>query len=145
VDIYTIGFTKRTAEEFFETLRHAGVTRLIDVRLNNVSQLAGFSKRGDLGYFLSRICAAEYVHEPLLAPTRSLFDLYKKQKAPWSDYEAGFRRLMSERRVERRIPRTLLEGVPVLLCSERTADHCHRRLVCEYLDEHWGDVHAAHL
>ena len=145
MEIYTIGFTKHSAEDFFEILKRTGVTRLIDVRLNNVSQLAGFAKRDDLRYFLNRICGADYVHEPLLAPTQSLLDAYKKHKTPWAEYEVGFRRLMSERRVEERIPKELFEGVPVLLCSERTAEHCHRRLVCEYLGEHWGGVEAVHL
>jgi uncharacterized protein (DUF488 family) len=145
VEIYTIGFTKRSAQDFFENLKRAGITRLIDVRLNNISQLAGFAKRDDLRYFLSHICGADYVHEPLLAPTQSLLDAYKKHKAPWTEYEEGFLRLMSEREIEERIPKELFEGSPVLLCSERTAEHCHRRLVCEYLNEHWGDVEAIHL
>lgn len=121
------------------------MTRVIDVRLNNVSQLAGFAKRDDLRYFLKRICSAEYVHELRLAPTQSLLDAYKKHKSSWDNYEKGFRQLMSERRVEEQIPKDLFEGVPVLLCSERTAQHCHRRLVCEYLNEHWGGVEAIHL
>jgi uncharacterized protein (DUF488 family) len=145
VEICTIGFTKHSAQEFFESLRRSGVTRLIDVRLNNVSQLAGFAKRDDLRYFLDRICGAAYVHEPLLAPTQPLLEAYKKHKGGWAEYEDGFRRLLAERRVEERLSKDLFEGVPALLCSELTAEHCHRRLVCEYLDEHWGDIQVVHL
>lgn len=106
MEIYTIGFTRHSAEDFFEILSRTGVTRLIDVRLNNVSQLAGFAKRDDLRYFLGRICGADYFHEPLFAPTQSLLDAYKKHKTPWAQYEVGFRQLMSERRVEERIPKS---------------------------------------
>lgn len=145
MEIYTIGFTKHSAEEFFETLRRASVTRLLDVRLNNVSQLAGFAKRDDLRYFLDRICGASYVHEPLLAPTQTMLDDYKKQKGSWADYERAFLDLMAERRIENRVPKELLDGVTVLLCSEDTPEHCHRRLVVEYLDDRWGGVQAVHL
>lgn len=145
MEIYTIGFTQHTAEHFFEDLKRAGATRLVDVRLNNVSQLAGFAKRDDLRYFLSRICAASYVHEPLLAPTQELLDDYKKHGLAWTEYETRFRDLMIERRIEDRIAKHTFDGVTVLLCSEPTADRCHRRLVVEYLAEHWGDVAAVHL
>ena len=133
------------AQDFFESLKSAGVTRLIDVRLNNVSQLAGFAKRDDLRYFLNRICSADYVHEPLLAPNQPLLDAYRKHGSSWADYEIGFRQLMAERRIEERIPKELFEGIPVLLCSEYTAQHCHRRLVCDYLNEHWGGVETIHI
>jgi len=121
------------------------VTRVIDVRLNNVSQLAGFAKRDDLRYFLKQICRADYVHELQLAPTQSLLDAYRKGKSSWAEYEAGFHELMSMREIEKHIPRDLFDGVPVLLCSELTARRCHRRLVCEYLEERWGNVEAIHL
>src|SRR5438445_8599836 len=98
MEIYTIGFTKTTAAEFFERLKRAGIQRLLDVRLNNVSQLAGFAKRDDLAYFLREICGADYRHEPLLAPTQELLDAYKKQKGDWEDYERDFLDLMAERR-----------------------------------------------
>ena len=145
MEIRTIGFTQHTAEDFFEGLRRAGVTRLIDVRLNNVSQLAGFAKRDDLRYFLRKICDADYVHEPLLAPTQDLLDSYKKRRGTWSAYEDSFLALLGERRIEDTIPKELFDGVPVLLCSEKTADHCHRRLVLEYLNEHWGGIEVVHL
>lgn len=145
MEIYTIGFTKHGAGDFFETLKRAGVTRLVDVRLNNVSQLAGFAKRDDLRYFLDRICGATYVHEPLLAPTQAMLDDYKKRKGSWVDYEHAFLDLMAERRIESQVPKELFDGVTVLLCSERTAEHCHRRLVVEYLSDRWGGVEAVHL
>jgi len=144
VEIYTIGFTQHTAEDFFESLRRAGITRLIDVRLNNSSQLAGFTKREDLRYFLGRICDAEYLHEPRLAPTQALLDSYKKRRGPWAAYERDFLALMADRRVEE-LPKELFAGKPVLLCSEHTPEHCHRRLVLDYLDERWGGVEAVHL
>lgn len=145
MEIYTIGFTKKSAGEFFDLLKRHGIRRLIDVRLNNVSQLAGFSKRDDLAYFLRELVGAEYRHEPLLAPTQEMLDDYKKRRGSWSDYEARFLRLMEERRVEDKLDRSLFETPTILLCSEPTPEHCHRRLVVEYLDSCWGGVRAVHL
>lgn len=145
MEIYTIGFTKTKAGEFFGKLKRAGVKRLVDVRLNNVSQLAGFAKRDDLRYFLEAICGAEYVHEPLLAPTQELLDAYKKNGGSWADYEREFLELIADRRIEERIGRELFSVPTVLLCSEPTAEHCHRRLVLEYLESKWGDLEIVHL
>jgi uncharacterized protein (DUF488 family) len=145
MEIYTIGFTKKTASLFFETLKQAGVRHLIDVRLNNVSQLAGFTKKDDLAYFLREICGGEYLHEPLLAPTQQMLNAYKKDKQPWSEYEVAFLNLMRERGIEERLQRGQFEVPTVLLCSEDRADHCHRRLVAEYLSQKWGNVHIHHL
>ncbi len=145
MEIYTIGFTKHTAEEFFEKLKTAGIRRLVDVRLNNVSQLAGFAKRDDLRYFLDRICGADYRHEPLLAPTQELLDNYKKRKGSWAEYEAAFLDLMARRRIEDSVSKDLFESASVLLCSEHTAECCHRRLVVEYFGNRWGGVEAVHL
>jgi uncharacterized protein (DUF488 family) len=145
VEISTIGFTQHTAEEFFETLRSAGIERLIDVRLNNSSHLAGFAKKRDLAYFLREICGVEYIHERLLAPTSELLDGYRKGRIPWAVYERGFLELMDQRRVEEVVPRSLFEPPSVLLCSEHSAEHCHRRLVVEYLDKRWGGVSVVHL
>jgi uncharacterized protein (DUF488 family) len=118
---------------------------LVDVRLNNSSQLAGFAKRADLEYFLKEICDIEYVHEPLLAPTQEMLDRYKKHKGAWPDYEREFLALMAERRIETEIPPSLFASPSVLLCSEHAADHCHRRLVAEYLQEKWGELGVEHL
>jgi len=146
VEVYSVGFTKKSAEEFFELLKRHGVRRLIDVRLNNSSQLAGFTKRDDLAYFLGQLCDADYLHEPLLAPTQELLDRYKKGGGKWADYERDFLELMRQRRIESEINPQLLEDA-VLLCSEPTADHCHRRLVLEYLERAWQDrtLTIAHL
>jgi uncharacterized protein (DUF488 family) len=145
MDIFTIGFTKRSAADFFGTLRRAGIQRLLDVRLNNSSQLAGFTKASDLPFFLKEICGAEYLHEPLLAPSQELFDFYKKGKGSWEEYERRFLQLMGERKIEKKIDRKLFEVPTVLLCSEPTAEHCHRRLVFEYLQEKWGGLTVDHL
>jgi uncharacterized protein (DUF488 family) len=142
--IYTIGFTKKPAEEFFETLGASGAKRLVDVRLKNVSQLAGFAKKQDLAYFLGKICGMDYVHLPELAPTQDILDEYRKRKGDWQIYERGFLGLMRVRGIERTIPRDVLAG-SCLLCSEAKPDHCHRRLVAEYLKERWGDVDIRHL
>jgi uncharacterized protein (DUF488 family) len=142
--IFTIGFTKKSAEQFFETLRASGAKRVVDVRLNNVSQLAGFSKKPDLAYFLEQICGMDYVHLPVLAPTQEMLDGYRKQKGGWTTYEWQFLDLMRERRVEDEVPRDLLDG-GVLLCSEEKAEQCHRRLVAEYFQRVWGDVEIQHL
>ncbi|NLX98973.1 MAG: DUF488 domain-containing protein [Rhodopirellula sp.] len=145
MEIYTIGFTQTGAAEFFGKLKRAGVRRLVDVRLNNRSQLAGFAKRDDLEYFLAEICGADYIHEPRLAPSQEILDAYKKGKGSWQQYEVRFLQLLADRRIEAAITRSLFEVPAVLLCSERTAEHCHRRLVLEYLNRHWGDVRAVHL
>jgi uncharacterized protein (DUF488 family) len=147
VEIYSIGFTKTTAENFFARLRRNGIERLLDVRLNNQSQLAGFAKRDDLSYFLDALLGARYEHEPLLAPSREILDEYKKRKTmPWSEYEDRFLELMRERRIEARLRPADFEGErTVLLCSEATPEQCHRRLVIEYLARQWPAVEAVHL
>ena len=142
--VLTIGFTQKSAERFFETLRKSGAKRVVDVRLNNVSQLAGFTKKQDLAYFLEKICGMEYVHLPLLAPNQEMLDDYKKQRGSWDAYEQRFLELMKQRRIEEMISRdTLTDGC--LLCSEDKPHHCHRRLVAEYLKQYWGDVEIEHL
>jgi uncharacterized protein (DUF488 family) len=145
VEVFTIGFTKKNAAEFFGILRRNGIRRLIDVRLNNVSQLAGFTKRDDLAFFLREVCNADYIHEPLLAPTQEMLDAYKKAKGSWQDYEKKFLDLMAERKIEERVDRSLFAVPSVLLCSEPTPENCHRRLVVEYLQEKWGDLQCTHL
>ena len=142
--LYTIGFTQKNAKDFFETLRHSGVQRVIDVRLNNKSQLAGFSKRDDLGYFLDAILGIEYLHEPLLAPTQEMLDDYKKKKGSWENYETAFLNLMEERKIEKELKPGLIAG-GCLLCSEDQPHHCHRRLVAEYLERKWGRLDIRHI
>ena len=141
--IFTIGFTKTTAEKFFSRLKRSGTRRIVDVRLNNKSQLAGFAKRDDLSYFAEELCGMGYRHMPELAPTQDILDAYRKKKEPWSEYEKKFLNLMAERQIER-IDREQLDG-GCLLCSEDKPHHCHRRLVAEYLHQKWGDVEIVHL
>jgi len=145
VEIYTIGFTQTTAEHFFGRLKAAGIRRLLDVRLNNSSQLAGFAKAQDLPFFLHELVGATYEHEPLLAPTQELLDEYKKRKGDWGSYERRFLELMAERQIESTLSPAEFEVPTALLCSEATAENCHRRLVCEYLASHWSDVRPVHL
>jgi len=142
--LFTIGFTKKNAETFFTKLNKAKVKRIIDIRLNNVSQLSGFAKRDDLIYFLKQLCNCEYEHVPLMAPTREILDDYKKKKINWSEYEISFRKLISNRKIENLITsENLNKGC--LLCSEPTPEKCHRRSVAEYLKEKFGDIETIHL
>lgn len=145
MEVFTIGFAGRSASEFFGALRRAGIKRLLDVRLNNKSQLAGFTKQKDLAFFLRELCGAEYIHEPLLAPTQDILDAYKKQKGAWLDYETRFLSLMAARQIEEALDRAAFSSPTVLLCSETTAECCHRRLVLEYLKRHWTDLIIVHL
>jgi uncharacterized protein (DUF488 family) len=125
-------------------LKDTGIRRLLDVRLNNASRLAGFARRADLPFFLKELCGAEYLHEPRLAPTREILNTYR-EGGEWPNYEGVFLDLLRDRRVEETLDRKLFEVPTVLLCSEATADYCHRRLVLEYLDHEWGDIRAVHL
>lgn len=142
--IYTIGFTKKSASTFFGLLKNSGAERLVDVRLNNVSQLAGFAKREDLRFFTQAICGIGYVHSPELAPTQGMLDGYKKLKGSWPEYERLFLNLIRSRAIERSTPRELIDGA-CLLCSEEKPHQCHRRLVAEYLRECWEGVEIRHL
>ena len=142
--VFTIGFTKKSAETFFSTLQRSGASRLIDVRLNNVSQFAGFSKRDDLQYFLREICGMDYTHLPELAPSRELLDAYRKRNGDWATYEREFLELMRQRRIEDTTLRAVIDN-SCLLCSEDQPQHCHRRLVAEYLQRIWGDLAIIHL
>ena len=137
--VLTIGFTKTNAEGFFERLLNADVKKVVDVRLHNTSQLAGFAKADDLSYFLKKIGGIQYVHQPLLAPTDAMLKAYKKEKGDWNVYQGRFLDLMQERKIESRLRPEMLDGA-CLLCSEATPHHCHRRLVVEYLNEKWGDA-----
>ena len=144
VNLFTIGFTKKSAKQFFEILKNSGIKRIIDTRLNNVSQLAGFTKRTDLEYFLQQICQIEYVHLLELAPTKDILDAYKKNGGDWETYEKQFLQLITERQIEQKVSPDLLDG-GCLLCSEPTPHHCHRRLVAEYLSQKLGTIKIHHL
>jgi uncharacterized protein (DUF488 family) len=144
VKLYTIGFTKTTAESFFTRLAKAGVKKVIDVRLNNISQLAGFAKKDDLRYFREAICRIGYEHRPELAPTQDMLDEYKKRRGDWARYEERFLELMAQRKIEETVPRSAVDQA-CLLCSEDKPHHCHRRLIAEYWKRKWGDLEIVHL
>jgi uncharacterized protein (DUF488 family) len=137
IHLSTIGFTQTSAEHFFERLRLANVRQVIDVRLYNTSQLAGFAKSDDLAFFLKAVCGIRYVHTPLLAPDDTMLKAFKKEKGDWGVYQGRFMQLMSERRIQEKLKPEAFEG-GCLLCSEARPHHCHRRLVCDYLNGHWG-------
>ena len=141
--LFTIGFTKTSAQHFFGRLKKSGAKNLIDVRLNNVSQLAGFAKRDDLKYFTGAICGIGYQHIQTLAPTKDMLDEYKKHGGEWDAYATKFLDLMEKRHIED-MDRAQLDG-GCLLCSEDKPHHCHRRLVAEYLRRKWTDVDIVHL
>ena len=142
--LFTIGFTKKKAERFFGLLSASGAKRIVDVRLHNVSQLAGFAKRDDLRYFLSEICGMGYVHLPELAPTKEILDDYRKRNGDWQAYEVQFLDLMRQRQIAQSVDQDIVSD-SCLLCSEDRPHRCHRRLVAEYLDDQWGGVEIIHL
>lgn len=144
VQLFTIGFTETTAEHFFTSLRSACVKRIIDIRLNNTSQLAGFTKKDDLRFFLNEVAGIEYIHIPEFAPTQDILDAFKKHKGSWTAYEKEFNALLAMRAIENTISREIA-NLGCLLCSEKEPHHCHRRLVAEYLQKHWIDVSIKHL
>lgn len=145
INVTTIGFTKSSAKVFFDRLLNAGVKKIVDVRLHNTSQLSGFAKADDLAYFLEKIGDIQYIHQPILAPTDNILKAYKKDKGDWGIYQGRFLQLMEERKIERRLSPKMFEGA-CLLCSEDTPHHCHRRLVCEYLNDKWGSpLEVRHL
>lgn len=142
--IYTIGFTGKTAEEFFTKLGDAGVKRILDIRLKNSSQLSGFAKKEDLQYFLMKINGIKYLHIPELAPTENIMDSYKKKKINWNEYDTQLNNLFVVRKVENKMRGELSEG-DCFLCSEEKPDFCHRRLLVEYLQKKLGDITILHL
>jgi uncharacterized protein (DUF488 family) len=145
MEIYSIGFTQKSAGEFFGALKAQGIERLLDVRLNNTSQLAAFAKQADLAYFLREICGAAYEHEPLLAPTQEMLDSFKRKKGSWDAYTEDYLSLIRSRKIESVLSKESFQQKTVLLCSEATAEHCHRRLALEYLQKEWGGVKIVHL
>ena len=142
--LFTIGFTQKSAEAFFSAVKKSGAERIVDIRLNNTSQLAGFAKQDDLRYFLREICGVDYHHEPRLAPTADILDDYKKKRIVWNEFERRFVDLIRQRQIEKTISKEILSNA-CLLCSEATPDQCHRRLVAEYFSACWGDVEVRHL
>ena len=144
MNVSTIGFTKKSAAEFFSLLTQADTKRLVDVRLSNVSQLAGFTKKDDLRFFLTEIGGIEYVHAPELAPTKELLRAYRAKSITWDEYRNGFLDLMAKRAIETTISPEILDGA-CLMCSEHEPHHCHRSLVTEYLSRHLPEIRVTHL
>ena len=144
IKLFTIGFTKKNAETFFGKLEKSGIEKLLDIRLNNASQLAGFAKKDDLKYFLKKICNCSYVHELLLAPTKEILDAYKKKEISWLEYEKRFNDLLISREAHTLMSSTDL-NMACLLCSEPTPEKCHRRLVAEYYKKSYQDIEIIHL
>lgn len=142
--LFTVGFTRKSAREFFDLMRRAGVKRVLDVRLHNVSQLAGFTKRDDLAFFLKEIADIDYQHVPELAPTQAMLGEYRQTRDGWTLYERQFQQLLKERQVERHLPRALFAEA-CLLCSEESPHRCHRRLAAEHLRREWGGLDIVHL
>lgn len=140
--LFTIGFTKKSAKDFFELLTKNDIKNLIDIRLNNVSQLAGFSKGNDLEYFLKELCGIKYSHNINLAPTKDILDDYKKKKITWTQYETKFNDLLNHRNINDALSNYLKKemGGVCLLCSESTPENCHRRLVAEYIKKAFPDL-----
>jgi uncharacterized protein (DUF488 family) len=144
ITLYTVGFTRTSAESFFTLLRDSRVKRIIDIRLNASSQLAGFAKREDLRFFLNAICAIDYMAVPEFAPTKELLDDYRGGACGWEDYERRYRTLLDERDAEHALTRDMLDR-GCLLCSEHEPDRCHRRLAADYLAEKLGKIHIVHI
>lgn len=144
IKIFTIGFTQKTAQNFFETLKEVGVKKVIDTRINNTSQLSGFAKKNDLQYFLQCLQSIDYDHQISLAPTKQLLSQYRQKEMSWEDYETAFYKLISDRAIEKQFSPESLH-CSCLLCSEAKPHYCHRRLVAEYLQQKWRDVEICHL
>jgi uncharacterized protein (DUF488 family) len=144
--LYTIGFTQKSARQFFSLLLNHGVQRLIDIRINPHGQLAGFARQEDLPYFLNELAGGcQYLYLPVLAPTRELMSNYRENK-DWAGYATRFEALMDERNIPAALDRSIFETVTgCLLCSESIPEHCHRRLVAERLAKVWRSVEIVHL
>jgi len=144
MNIYTIGFTKKSAKEFFEILKKNEIEQVIDIRLNNTSQLSGFAKKNDLKYFLKEILNIDYFHFEFLAPTKELREIYPKGN-DWDLYVKRFIELLDERKILGKLDKSFFEKRTCFLCAEATPENCHRRLVAEYLKEHWSGMKIIHL
>lgn len=144
IHLYTIGFTKKSAERFFTLIRNNDIKSLVDTRLNNKSQLAGFAKGSDLPYLLNELCGVEYRHESSLAPTQEILKAYRKKEITWQSYEQRYRELIQQRQVHSNLDPAQFDKA-VLLCSEASPEKCHRRLAAEYLAEAWTRVEITHL
>lgn len=142
--IYTIGFAGKNAEHFFTLLQHSDIKLLVDIRLNNTSQLSAYAKKQDLEYFLHKICNIDYVHLELFAPTKEILDSYKKKKITWDQYEDDYLKLIERRKVKNSLKNFDFDGA-CLLCSEPTPEHCHRRLAAEFIRDNFDIQRIVHL
>lgn len=142
--LYTVGFSGKDAKTFFELLELNNVQTLLDIRLNNVSQLSGYTKKNDLDYFLDRICNIKYKHLPILAPTKEILDAYKTKKISWIDYELKYINLINKRKIENELKNIDFNNA-CLLCSEKTADKCHRRLAADIIKDMFMVDKVIHL
>ena len=131
ITLYTIGFTKKNAQKFFELLKNAGVRKLVDIRINNASQLAGFAKGTDLKFFMKAICNAEYEHITELAPTKELLKNYQDKVIDWNGYTVVFKKILQDRHIAERFNVENFDNC-CFLCTEDTPEQCHRRLVAEF-------------
>lgn len=144
--VFTIGFTKKSAQTFFELIKSNNITALIDIRLNNHSQLAGFSKGNDLEYFLKEICKCSYRYETIFAPTKELMDNSKSQAITLQQFEAAYLRLMEERNALHYFQNQYLESDRIcLLCSEDTPELCHRRVLAEMIAGKYPHIEIKHI
>lgn len=144
--IFTIGFTQKSAREFFNKIKENKIDLLLDIRLNNVSQLSGFAKGKDLEYFLKEICHCEYAHDEMFAPTKILLDNYRTKKVSWIEYEKVFVEILKTRPIIERFNKIYGKFNNIcLLCTEPTPEQCHRRLVAEYLKEHIENIEIIHI
>jgi uncharacterized protein YeaO (DUF488 family) len=144
IKLYTIGFTEKAAEQFFTLLKTAEVKKILDIRINNVSQLAGFAKGKDLAYFAKAIIDADYEHNIDLAPTKELLKDYRDNKINWTQYEKKYMDTLHKRDILNKLDLNKLDGV-CLLCSEHKPDMCHRRLLAEYLQKANKEIEIKHL
>ncbi len=144
IRVYTIGFTNKSAQAFFDLILKNGVQRLIDTRLNNSSQLAGFAKGKDLSFFLEKICQCKYEHNLAFAPSKELLEAYRKKQIDWAEYERRYLSLLREREIEKQIEWHRLPQ-SCFLCSEHSPEKCHRRLLVEYLQGINPDIQLIHL
>ena len=142
--IYTIGFTKKSAESFFTLIKKSGVRRIIDIRRNNSSQLAGFAKENDLKYFLKELCHIEYMHTLDLAPTEEILLPYRHKEHTWQKFKQDYINLLAERKIEKVLDKKLIDK-SCLLCGEAESEHCHRTFLVEYLQAHWQEKSAVGL
>ena len=141
----TIGFTQSTAESFFGRVRDSGLPLVVDIRVHNRSQLAGFAKRDDLEFFLRELCGVEYREEPLLAPEEEAMHAYRGREIRWEQFADRYHSLLEEREAIANLDSATFESGAILLCSEPRAERCHRRLAAEYLAAHWPGVEIEHL